>query len=360
MKKIVLTLMAAWLSVAVAFAADPSFRDDVPERYTVKEGDTLWGISAMFLQDPWLWPEIWQANPQIPNPHLIYPGDVIAMVYIDGKPRLTIERGATSGGSAAMGASRAAPRSTDGRTVVLTPTIKKVPNDRAIPALPLEAINNFLIRIRLVREGELEAAPYVVAGHEKKLIGGSGDDFYVRGTLLPGVDFYGIYRQGDPYIDKDTEELLGLKAEDIGSAQVKKVEGQVATVAATRSVREIRIGDRLLPHEERRLDSSFFPVAPDTDIKGKIISVEGGVTQVGYLDVVAINRGERDGLKVGNLLGIFKAGEQVQDRVAGDVITLPSERAGMLMVFRSYEKMSFGLVLHADRPLAVDDEVANP
>jgi len=182
----------------------------------------------------------------------------------------------------------------------------------------------------------------------------------VRGALQPGVDFYGIYRKGDPYIDKETKELLGLKAEDIGSGQVKKVDGEVATIAATRSVREIRIGDRLLPHEERRLDSAFFPVAPDADVKGKIISVEGGVTQVGYLDVVAINRGERDGLEVGNLLGIFKAGEQVQDRVAGDLITLPSERAGMLMVFRAYEKMSFGLVLHADRPLAVDDEVANP
>lgn len=359
MKKILLTLMAAWLSVAVAFAAEPSFRDDVPERYTVKEGDTLWDISAMFLQDPWLWPEIWEANPQIPNPHLIYPGDVIAMVYVDGKPRLTIERNGVSSGSAA--ANRAAPaRSADGRTVVLTPSIKKVPNDRAIPALPLDAINNFLTRIRLVAEGELESAPYVLAGHEKKLIGGEGDDFYVRGALQPGVDFYGIYRKGDPYIDKETKELLGLKAEDIGSGQVKKVDGEVATIAATRSVREIRIGDRLLPHEERRLDSAFFPVAPDADVKGKIISVEGGVTQVGYLDVVAINRGERDGLEVGNLLGIFKAGEQVQDRVAGDLITLPSERAGMLMVFRAYEKMSFGLVLHADRPLAVDDEVANP
>src|SRR5690606_38891424 len=150
-------------------------------------------------------------------------------------------------------------------------------------------------RIRLVAEGELESAPYVVAGNEKKLIGGEGDEFYVRGALQPGVDFYGIYRKGDPYIDKETKELLGLKAEDIGSAQVKKVDGEVATIAATRSVREIRIGDLLLPHEERRLDSAFFAVAPDADVKGKIISVEGGVTQVGYLDVVDINRGELDG-----------------------------------------------------------------
>lgn len=353
MKKIVITLMAAWLSVTLAFAAEPSFRDDVPERYTVVEGDTLWGISALFLQDPWLWPEIWHANPQISNPHLIYPGDVIAMVYVDGKRRLTIERGVSAGAAS----SRA---SADGRTVVLTPKIKILPTDKAIPALPLDTINNFLTRTRLVAEGELEAAPYVLAGHEKKLISGSGDDFYARGTMLPGVDFYGIYRKGDPYIDRETNELLGLKAEDIGSAQLKKIDGDVASLAATRSVREIRIGDRLLPHEERRLDSSFFPIAPAVDVEGKIISVEGGVSQVGYLDVVAINRGERDGLEVGNLLGIFKAGEQVLDRVTGEQVTLPSERAGMLMVFRSYEKMSFGLVLHADRPLAVNDGVANP
>ena len=352
MKKILIMLMAAWLQTA-ALADDVVLRDDIPERYTVKTGDTLWDISGMFLRDPWLWPEIWQANPQISNPHLIYPGDVIALVYVDGKPRLILERNGV--------ATAAAPRTgADGRTLVLTPRIRETPHDDAIPAIPLDIVNNFMTRTRVVAAGELEGAPYVLAGHEKRLISGMGDDFFARGALPAGVDFFGIYRKGDPYIDPDTQELLGLKAEDIGSAQLKKIDGEVSTLVTSRSVREIRVGDRLLAHEERRLDPNFFPVAPATEVKGKIISVEGGVSQVGHLDVVAVNRGQRDGLEVGNVLGIFKAGERIRDRVAGDEVVLPSERAGLLMVFRSYEKMSLGLVLHADRPLAVSDEVANP
>lgn len=340
MKKILVLLMALTAWAGLALAAESPFRDDVPERYTVKKGDTLWDISGQFLRDPWLWPEIWQANPQIENPHLIYPGDVISLVYIDGKPYLTLNR--------------------DSRTVVLTPSVKVIPHESAIPAIPLEAITSFMSRTRVVQPGELEAAPYVLAGHEKRLVSGLGDDFYVRGELTSGIDFYGIYRKRDPYFDPETEEMLGIKAEDIGSGQLKTTENGISTFGATRSEREIRAGDRLLPQEERRLDPTFFPQPPEADIDGLIIDVEGGVTQVGYLDVVALNRGERDGLTDGTLLAIHKAGETVRDRVTGEMVELPSERAGMLMVFRTFEKMSFGLVLNADRPLAVDDHVRNP
>lgn len=350
MKRILIALLAAWLHISAAVAADVELRDDLPARYTVQTGDTLWDIAAMFLHKPWQWPEIWHANPHIDNPHLIYPGDVIALTYVDGRPRLTVERNGVA----------AAEPGTDGRTVVLKPQVRVTPHQEAIPALPLGVVNSFLSRTRVVEAGELESAPYVLAGHEKRLISGVGDDFYARGDLPAGEDFLGIYRKGDPYIDPDTKELLGLKAEDIGTAQVKRVSGEVATLKTTRSEREIRVGDRLLSHEERRLDPTFYPQAPDVDITGKIVSVEGGVTQVGHLDVVAINRGERDGLQSGDVLGIFKQGETVRDRIAGDQIVLPSERAGLLMVFRAFEKMSFGLVMHADRPLAVGDEVANP
>jgi len=351
MKKIVTSVLGLWFWVACAIAEAP-FKDGVPERYTVKDGDTLWGISAMFLNDPWKWPEVWSANPQIANPHLIYPGDVIALVYIDGVPRLVLERNGYSSPSSVTSA--------DGRTVKLTPQIKASSHKEAIPAIPLEIVNNFLARTRVVQPGELEAAPYVLAGHERRLVSGKGDDFYVRGTLEPEVDFYGLYRKGDPYLDSDTKEVLGIKAEDIGSAQLKATKDDVATFLATRSEREIRVGDRLLAHEERRLDTTFFPKAPDTEIAGTIIDVEGGVSQVGTLSVVAINRGEREGLMAGNMLAIYKKGEQVTDRVTGEQVALPSERAGLLMVFRTFEKMSFGLVLTADRPLAVKDEVRSP
>jgi len=339
MKKTLVALMGCLLAAVVTIAAEAPFNEDIPDRYTVVKGDTLWDISERFLRDPWLWPEIWYVNPQIRNPHLIYPGDIISLIYIDGRPRLTVERG---------------------RDVKLTPEIREVPHAEAIPAIPLEAVNNFLSRTRVVQPGELEMAPHVVAGYEKKLLSGESDDFYARGDLDEGIEFFGIYRKGDPYVDPETGEMLGIRAEDIGSSRLKSQEGEISSHAAIRSTQEIRVGDRLLPNEERRLDPSFFPKAPEATIEGVIMAVEGGVSQVGHLDVVAINRGERDGLEVGNVLAVYKAGERIKDRVKGDIIVLPEERAGLLMVFRTYEKMSFGLILHADRPLAVKDKVRNP
>ena len=339
MKKVLLALLGIWIFAAATNAADERFNDDIPDKYTVKKGDTLWDISDFFLKTPWLWPEIWYANPQIRNPHLIYPGDIISLVYIDGKPRLMLQRG--------------------DRVVKLSPQIRELPNDKAIDAIPLEAINNFLSRNRVVEEGELEAAPYVIAGSEKRLLSGQNDDFYARGQF-DDTPTYGIYRKGDAYRDPDTGEVLGIRAQDIGSAKLKTLEDDIATLMATRTVEEIRVGERLLPHEERRIESTFYPSAPEEQLEGTIMTVEGGISQVGHLDVVSINRGERDGLTIGNVLAIYKRGETVVDRIAKEKVTLPAERAGLVMVFRSFEKMSFGLVLKASRPLAVNDIVRNP
>ncbi len=338
MKKALLAFLSIWMFALATIAADEPF-NDVPDTYTVKKGDTLWDISDYFLSRPWLWPEIWYVNPQIRNPHLIYPGDIIKLVYIDGKPRLMLQRG--------------------DRVVKLSPQIRELPSDKPIDAIPLEAINNFLSRTRIVDEGVLEAAPYVVAGYEKRLLSGKDDDFYARGEF-DETPAYGIYRKGDPYIDPETGEMLGIRAQDIGSAKLKMINDDIATLMSSRAVEEIRIGDRLLPNEERRLESMFYPSAPDASVEGVIMAVEGGISQVGHLDVVAINRGERDGLEVGSVLAIYKRGETLTDRVAREKITLPDERAGLLMVFRTFEKMGFGLVLKAERPLAVNDIVKNP
>jgi nucleoid-associated protein YgaU len=338
MKKTLLGIVAACTFAIIAIAAEAPFNDDVPDKYTVKKGDTLWDISELYLRDPWLWPEIWYVNPQIRNPHLIYPGDIISLVYIDGRPRLTLERG---------------------RNVKLSPGVKVLPHAAAIPALPLDIINNFLSRNRIVTQEEVDAAPYVVAGHEKRLLSGVGDTFYARGQF-DETPAYGLYRIGKPYIDPETEELLGLRAQDIGSAKLKTVDADIGTLLATRTVEEVRVGERLLPHEERRLESTFYPSAPEDTVEGVIMAVEGGISQVGHLDVVAINRGEREGLAPGNVLAIYKQGETVTDKVAKEKITLPDERGGLLMIFRTFEKMSYGLVLSADRPLAVNDVVKNP
>jgi hypothetical protein len=305
----------------------------------VKKGDTLWDISDLYLRDPWLWPEIWYANPQIANPHLIYPGDIISMVYIDGRPRLMLEK--------------------RDRRVKLSPEVKVVPESEAIPALPLDIINSFLTRNRIVTQEEVDRAPYVVAGYEKKLLSGSGDTFYARGQF-DETPTYGLYRVGEPYLDPVTQEILGIRAQDVGSAKVQRVADDIATMLATRSLEEVRIGERLLPHEERPLNSIFYPSAPDSTVEGEIMAVEGGITQVGHLDVVSINRGEREGLEAGNILAIFKRGEEVTDYIAKEKINLPNEQAGLLMIFRTFEKMSYGLVIEAERPLAVNDLVKNP
>ena len=337
-KKTLLGIIAACTFAMIAIAAEPPFNENIPDKYTVKKGDTLWDISDFFLTDPWLWPEIWHVNPQIKNPHLIYPGDIISLVYIDGRPRLTLERN---------------------RNVKLSPGIKVLPHAEAIPALPLDVINNFLSRNRVVTQEEINAAPYVVAGFEKRLLSGVNDTFYARGQF-DDTPAYGLYRIGQPYRDPDTQEELGIRAQDVGSAKLKTVDGDIGSLLATRVVEEVRVGERLLPHEERRLEFVFYPSAPEGSIDGMIMAVEGGLTQVGHLDVVAINRGEREGLEQGNVLAIFKRGETIVDRVAKEKITLPNERAGLLMIFRTFEKMSYGLILNAERPLAVNDVVKNP
>jgi nucleoid-associated protein YgaU len=338
MKKTLLGVVAACTFAAIVFAAEAPFNENVPDKYTVKTGDTLWDISDFFLRDPWLWPEIWYVNPQIKNPHLIYPGDIISLVYIDGRPRLTLERN---------------------RNVKLSPGVKVLPHAAAIPALPLDIVNNFLSRNRIVTQEEIDAAPYVVAGYEKRLLSGVNDSFYARGQF-DDTPAYGLYRIGKAYVDPETKEELGIRAQDVGSAKLKTVDDDIGTLLATRVVEEVRVGERLLPHEERRLESIFYPSSPDSAIKGIILSVEGGLSQVGHLDVVAINQGEREGLKQGDVLAIFKRGETVTDKVAKEKITLPNERAGLLMVFRTFEKMSYGLILNAERPLAVNDVVENP
>ena len=339
MKKTLLGIVAACAIAIAAIAAEAPFNEDVPEKYTVKKGDTLWDISDLYLRDPWLWPEIWYANPQIANPHLIYPGDIISMVYIDGRPRLMLEK-----------------RDRRGK---LAPEVKVVPESEAIPALPLDIINSFLTRNRIVTQEEVDRAPYVVAGYEKKLLSGSGDTFYARGQF-DETPTYGLYRVGEPYLDPVTQEILGIRAQDVGSAKVQRVADDIATMLATRSLEEVRIGERLLPHEERPLNSIFYPSAPESTVEGEIMAVEGGITQVGHLDVVSINRGEREGLEAGNILAIFKRGEEVTDYIAKEKINLPNEQAGLLMIFRAFEKMSYGLVIKAERPLAVNDIVKNP
>lgn len=333
---------------ATAQAGPVPLKQGHPERHFVEKGDTLWDISETFLNDPWLWPEIWHINDQIENPHLIYPGDMIKLVYIGGEPKLTVER---PGQKVTMLA--------DG-TIKLSPKARVTPLDSVIPAIPLDKIQGFLVDHRIVERQELEAAPYVLAGGDEHILMGTGDIIYARGEFTESDTAFGVYRGGEVFKDPDTDEVLGFEALELGLTRMVSVEGDVAKLRLLSSKEDVRIGDRLLPTEERKVDSVFYPKSPQDEIRGRIIHVFGGVRNVSQYSVVVLNKGDRDNLGVGDVLAVFRVGERVRDRLTNELIQLPSEKSGLVIIFRTFEKLSFALVLRAQRAMKVFDEVKNP
>jgi nucleoid-associated protein YgaU len=340
MKKTVLAGLLMLVVSLLSQAGDVlTLKQGHPETYAVVKGDTLWHISGRFLDDPWKWPEIWHVNPQVDNPHLIFPGDVLNLVYIDGRPKLVVKRG---------------------RDVKLSPEVRISALDDAIPAIPLDAIKPFLSNSRVVSNQDLKAAPYVLSGTDGHIVSGAGDELYGRGKFKEGQAAWGIFREGKPFMDPETGEMLGIRADSIAVAQKIELNGDVATMAINQSSEEIRRGDRFFPEEDRRINSSFYPDTPKGEINGYIIAVEGGVTQIGSMDVIVINKGDREGIDVGHVLAIYRKGEQVRDEFTKETVQLPDTRAGLLMVFRTFDKVSYALVLKANKALSVMDKVKNP
>lgn len=339
MKKWYLAAIAVTLLLGQPLMAAPELNPDHPDSYVVQKGDTLWGIAGKFLRDPWKWPEIWQANPQVENPHLIYPGDQLTLVYLDQQPRLVV---------------------TKQGPVKLSPTVRSEPLDNAIPAIPLDKINAFLRNSRFVMPEELVGAPYVVAGEQRHIVVGAGSQLYARGDFSSGEGRYGVYREGEIYKSKKTGEVLGLHMLSVGQVKQRALEGDLATMEILSTSEEVRVGDLLLPPLEEALSSIFQPSAPAAEVSGTILGVEKGVTSIGPMDVVMIDLGRREGVVAGNVMAVYKLGETVPDPQTGEMIKLPDERAGLLMFFRVYEKMGFALVLSAQQALAVDDLVRMP
>lgn len=339
--------LVGWLSrmLCIALLATPvgafqaSLHDDAPERYVVTKDDTLWGIAGRFLSRPWQWPELWDANAQIRDPHLIYPGDAIYLHYRDGQPRLGLERGQA--------------------VVRLSPQVRRVPPREAIAPLPLETVRNFLEANRIVAPDAVDGVPYVIAGNDRRIISGAGDRLYVRGALPAGQRF-GLYRLGQRYMHPDSGEFLGLEVEALGEARFLRQEDDITLLEVVSSRQEIRDADLVLPLESLPVTAQFQPRAPQRDIEGHILSVPGGVRFIGRLDVVALDLGQREGLAPGHVLAVDQLGEQVVDPKAQELLRLPGEDAGLLMVFRTYEHISYALVMRATRSLAVGDRVHLP
>lgn len=330
----------------------PVINPSAPTSYTVKRGDTLWDIAAMFLRDPWLWPEIWQVNPQVENPHLIYPGDLLTLAYgADGRPQIRLTRG-------------------DGAR--LNPLLRVGDVDDAIATIPYAAISAFLERPSVVSKEQFESSPHVVAFRNEHTMGASGMETYVRGLTNAGeASRYAVVRVGDPIRDPDDGDVLGYQGTFTATAVVQRA-GDPAKVMLTESARETFPGDRLIGGDAE-VPLNFVPRSPSSDISGQIISVVDGVTLIGQYRIVALNRGSRHGLEVGHVLAIDTAGDTIRDtsRAGGlggiklgstfaPKIKLPNERNGTLLVFRVYDRMSYGLIVSAEMPVRIADVVRTP
>lgn len=318
-----------------------TLRDDAPLRYVVKKGDTLWDIAAYFLRDPFYWPELWNANPDITNPHLIYPGDELYLVYVDGRPQLRRNEPTAS------------------QTDRLAPRVRELPVADAIPTIPLDAVQQFLNAPRLVTKEDIQAGAYIIDFTDRHLVGGAGNLVYVGNAQPDQGNTYDLVRPGPAYIDPETQEILGYEAAPIGNVSIREY-AEISTGVLTRTFREALVGDRLLPLEDVPLASNFYPSAPEQSIRGQVISVYGGVAQIGQYQIVTLNRGAQDGLARGHVLEVYQTGRSAFDPVKERQVILPPIKAGTLMVFKVEKRVSYGLIMRATRPVHVLDSVRNP
>ena len=332
-------LLIPLLFSANIWADSIKIKPNHPHEYTVVKGDTLWDISGKFLENPWQWPSLWGNNPQIKNPHLIYPGNTIYFSMVDGKPRLSLSKNHS-----------------------LQPKIRKSSIERAIKVIPTDAIAQFLSSPRVVSETELQLSPYVVEIVGEHLIAGTGDRIYVRSIIQPKSLGYTIYRKGETYISPETGEILGYEAKYIASTTIER-SGDPATLLITKSANEIRRGDRLMGNNENNLALNFFPHPPKDNISANIISVLDGVSQIGQHNIVVLDKGLADNIKVGHILDIYHSGKTVPDPFSGvlnGTVKLPDEIAGLLMVFRTFDRVSYALVLEASQAIHLRDKAKTP
>ena len=314
--------------------------DGAPDRHIVLPGDTLWSISSKFLKQPYRWPEIWRLNQeQISNPQRIYPGQVVILDRKGDRPQLKIAETIA--------------------TVKAEPQIYSESNKREIASIPQQAIEPFLSEPLVAESGALDGTPRIVATQEDRVYIGKGDLAYVTG-VKDKARLWQIYRPGKALIDPESKETLGYEAFYLGSASLVR-EGEPTTFEIITSRREIGRGDHLLPAP--RFDViSYVPHAPSKALKGRVVAVYGGVGQAGRDSIVTLSRGKRDGLEVGHVLSLSRAGAEVSNRHEGkqEIYRLPDERYGLLFVFRVFDRVSYALVMGVTRTVEIGDVVATP
>jgi len=382
-RKLILFAFAAMLT-GIVIAQDVSVRSDHPDEYVVVRGDTLWDISGRFLDKPWQWPAIWHANPQINNPHLIYPGDVISLVYIDGVPQLRLRRGGP---------------------VKLSPGIRVV--DEAIHGVPFERIKPFIRDIRVLSPSEFEGLPYIVANNELRMTATVSDTTYARGLNARAGEEYVVARLssiydsfGDPAEirrvnpprhwewervqnvwdhnnhmfdptrpwNRKPKNPIGYEMVEISRVRVTQA-GDISVLDILQDRTEVKPGDFILPVSDMGYDKVFYPNAMDRVPEGlRVLATSGQKAGVGLYQIVAINAGSRQGLESGHVFSAFRQGLDVQDRTGyrwGSFSTeaevrLPDVYDGLVMVFRTFDDISYGMVVSGKRVVGPFDALRHP
>jgi LysM repeat protein len=332
----------------VAPAPAPVVKATAPLSYTVKRGDTLWDISNMFLRDPWLWPEIWHVNPTVQNPHLIYPGDVLTLATgANGEQQVILTRG---------------------NVVRVQPMIRSTSIEGPIATIPFEAIKAFLGKPSIVSKDDLKNAPRVAGLRDRHMVAGAGHEFYVKGMQDREPGRYSVVRVGDELKDPESGKVLGYIGTYAAAARIDRI-SDLSKAHILDSSRETTSGDLLFAEDAQTVSADLLPRSPPAGVHGEIIAVVDGVSMIGSYRVVAINRGTGHGLETGHVLAIDARGEVVADGsckqsrwsfCGNKTLTLPSERVGTLLVFKTYEQLSYGLIVDATVPVRVSDRVRTP
>ncbi|MGQ2964459.1 LysM peptidoglycan-binding domain-containing protein [Methylophilus sp.] len=338
----IITSLALACSSLCAFADEISLRAQHPERHVVVKGDTLWDISAKFLKNPWQWPQIWQINrDHIKNPHWIYPGDVIVLDTSSGKPVLRLIR----------------------ESVTLEPGVIVTPiKADAIPTIQPNAILPFLTKPVLISDAELKNAPRIIAAEEERQILSPGTRIYVQGLPATPQPIWAIYREGEPVKNPENGEILGIEAHYLGEAKLLR-DGQPATLNISQVKEEIAVKDKLIAIEDE-LTQTYLPHAPENQLQGQIARISDGIDETGSGRVVVLNRGTNDGLERGHVLSILRKGASMIDPASDpkhpQTLKLPDEPVGLLMVFKTFPRLSYALIMQASQPVHVEDIVRTP
>jgi hypothetical protein len=369
MRKII-SLICLLLPIAV-FADELQLQDNAPNRYVVVKGDTLWDISAKFFKDPWKWPQIWGYNKDtIQNPHWIYPGNVVFLdpnthtLKVDGaSPDTVVTTPAdTAPTTVDLGSDVPSVEETPNTagSVKISPRAREVAGSReAIPVISLKEIGPFLTRPLVIEDDEFENSPELIGTYQHRQLIGTGDIAYAQNMPDDKGESWQIYRPSLTLKDPDTGEVLGQEVFYLGDASVEKF-GKITTLRVINSVREIAKGDRFA-QATTGFASNYIPRAPGNIVSATVIAVYGGVTQAGQNNVIALNKGSRDGLESGHVLALYQKGEEIRSRnLFKRNIVLPDARSGLLFVFRVFNKVSYALVLETTMPVQVLDHASNP